>query len=199
MIFFTADPHIGHTNILHLCHRDFPNVWEMKETLIRNHNSIVTDNDETWNLGDIGYKCQAKDILDYLARLNGKINIILGNHDKVMRQCIANGTFQNLFKSGKLEVIGLPVSLDPSISISKTIDIGDKMVYMSHYGTRTWPSAFRGTIHLYGHSHSNLPPLYKSMDVGVDTFDNTHTRYFPWSWNEIQTRMDNIVVEFAER
>lgn len=48
------------------------------------------------------------------------------------------------------------------------------------------PIPFRGSWHLYGHSHGRLPddPLALSMDVGVDTHD-----FRPWHFDEIKERM----------
>ena len=54
MIYFIADPHFGHENILKLCDRPFSSVEEMDELLIRRWNETVSDEDTVYLLGDLG-------------------------------------------------------------------------------------------------------------------------------------------------
>ena len=66
----------------------------MNETIIERFNSIVTNDDELYLLGDciLG---DAEQNIEYLKRLNGKIHIILGNHDTMARQS-AYKSFNNI-------------------------------------------------------------------------------------------------------
>lgn len=52
MILFTADQHLGHTNIIKLCGRPFADVWEMDEALINNCNPRVTNGDTVYIIGN---------------------------------------------------------------------------------------------------------------------------------------------------
>ena len=56
MIYFTADTHFCHSNIISICERPFMNIIEMNNCLIDNWNSIVTNHDEIYILGDFLYK-----------------------------------------------------------------------------------------------------------------------------------------------
>ena len=56
MIYFTADTHFCHSNIIGSCGRSFEKVGEMNRTLIENRNSYVTARDEVYILGDFLYK-----------------------------------------------------------------------------------------------------------------------------------------------
>jgi len=200
MHYFTSDYHAGHSNILFLCNRPFKYIQDQDKTIVSNHNSIVTDADETTNLGDVGYKCSPFYVADFLKQLNGKHTIFLGNHDKPLRQAYARGLLRDMIKSGKLQIMGGELAIqDPTFSIYKMLEIEGQRVFVGHYALRSWPSAFKGSIHLYGHSHSNLPDLHKSTDVGVDMETETHKRFFPWSWKEIIDHMNSKPDIFSEK
>ena len=80
-IFFTADHHFGHANIIKFTERPFTSLEEMNEELIKRWNEKVSTKDEVYHLGDLslGNADFTKEVLD---RLNGKIYLIKGNHDK---------------------------------------------------------------------------------------------------------------------
>ena len=44
-------------------------------------------------------------------------------------------------------------------------------LFLAHYAHRAWPGLWRGTRHLYGHTHATLPDTTRSCDVGVDAWD----------------------------
>ena len=85
-VFFTSDTHFNHTNIIQYCQRPFKSTDEMNEAIIDNWNSVVGEEDTVFHLGDfcLGSSAEWNKILN---RLNGKIYLILGNHDlKNIRQ-----------------------------------------------------------------------------------------------------------------
>jgi len=51
MIYFTADDHLGHKNIIRFCDRPFHNVHNMNKLLIQNWNEVVSHNDTVFVLG----------------------------------------------------------------------------------------------------------------------------------------------------
>ena len=53
MIYFTADTHFGHENVIRFCGRPFSCAAEMDEALIANWNSRVKGNDIIYILGDM--------------------------------------------------------------------------------------------------------------------------------------------------
>jgi len=82
--FLISDLHLGHGNIIHYCRRPFFSPDEMDDVLIQNWNNRVGIADEVFYLGDL---CHGRDALPaaaYLARLNGTIHFIAGNHDEVI-------------------------------------------------------------------------------------------------------------------
>lgn len=78
--FIISDTHFGHRNIIEYTNRPFYSVEEMNETLIKNWNSVVKKDDVVWHLGDFGFGSK-ETIINIRSRLNGKIFLILGNHD----------------------------------------------------------------------------------------------------------------------
>ena len=155
MIWFTGDTHFGHAAIILHCTRPFETLEEMDDTLVRNWNSVIAEKDEVWHLGDFAYGGFDR-VHDYADRLNGRINVLVGNHDK---------------KSILMRVFG-----DDHVFDTKYLRHEGKRFWLSHYAHRCWPSSHHGTYHLFGHSHGQMPNYGRSMDVGVDSSDATYAK-----------------------
>lgn len=170
-IFFTADTHFGHGNIIRYCGRPFQSLAEHNEALIRNWNSVVTAKDHVYHLGDVGFG--SPDVLyRVLQRLHGKIYLIKGNHDGPATKDPATRRFEFI----------------KDVHWLKTQHKNTKIeIFLSHYAHRTWPKANYGVFHLFGHSHGNLPPHGLSFDVGVDAWNFT-----PISMQQIIDRMEQL-------
>lgn len=83
MIFYTADLHFFHYNILQYSGRPFRSVEAMHKAFINNWNKKVSKSDEVYIIGDVsmldkGSIFKLKPIMD---ALNGKKHLIYGNHD----------------------------------------------------------------------------------------------------------------------
>jgi len=190
---FSSDRHFGHAKIVEICDRPYADLHEMEEDYISKHNAVIRDCDDYWDLGDVSYKCSAVYAMERIRRLKGRIHVVLGNHDKALRQAVKRGLADDLIESGKLEIVGGKESLDNSIISAKILNINGSRLILSHYAYRTWPSAFRGTIHLFGHSHGNLKPHYKSFDIGVDGNDGC-----PWELSEVLDWASKVKKDFGE-
>lgn len=81
MIYFTSDTHFAHTNIIKYCGRPFANVEEMNETMIARWNARVKPEDTVFHLGDFAMG-PAENVGLFLERLNGKVTLVRGNHDR---------------------------------------------------------------------------------------------------------------------
>lgn len=145
----------------------------MNETLIRNWNAAVAPEDTVWHLGDFAF-CTEDQFVTLLGRLNGRKNVILGNHDKTIvrsqRILLAEGHLQSVQHYAELRSDTHP------------------MIVLLHYGMRVWNKSHHGSIMLYGHSHGSLPPWGKSVDVGIDSKE-VSPEYRPYSLTEILTYM----------
>jgi calcineurin-like phosphoesterase family protein len=78
---FISDLHLGHENIIKICGRPFSTVEEMNETLIKNWNKVVKNDDKVFFLGDFAFG-DKHFIAESVKKLNGQKSIILGNHDR---------------------------------------------------------------------------------------------------------------------
>lgn len=54
-IYFTADLHLGHKNIIEYSNRPFHSIQEMDDCLINNWNNTINDSDEIYILGDLTF------------------------------------------------------------------------------------------------------------------------------------------------
>lgn len=82
-IFLLSDTHLNHRNIIKYCNRPFSDVDEMNDTIVKNWNKTVKEDDTVHFLGDLCFPRGEKDAEYWLSKLNGKINTsIKGNHDK---------------------------------------------------------------------------------------------------------------------
>ncbi len=89
-IWFTSDTHLGHANILRYCNRPFKSLDIMNDTIIKNWNERVKEEDTVYFLGDFSFrnspggKHGEGEIFKaeyYRKQLKGNIVFIKGNHD----------------------------------------------------------------------------------------------------------------------
>lgn len=83
-IHFISDTHFFHSNIIKYCHRPYLDINEMNNDIIKKWNSVVKKGDVVWHLGDFAFfkKRESYKITKIMSKLNGTINLLLGNHDK---------------------------------------------------------------------------------------------------------------------
>lgn len=161
---FTSDTHFGHEKIIEYSKRPYMSIEDMDEDLIRLWNEYVRDGDVVWHLGDFNFRSR-KPTPAYLHRLRGTKHYVEGNHDD---------KYAAKYKSAFA-----------SYQSVKYLKLYGEKIFLSHYAHRVWRSSHRGTWHLYGHSHGDLPSVGRSMDVGVDAIKG----YRPISFEEIGAYM----------
>lgn len=81
-IWFTADLHLGHKNIIGYSKRPFKNMKHMEEIILLNWNARVSENDIVFVIGDFSFY-PTPSTRKIISRLNGTIVWIKGNHDKI--------------------------------------------------------------------------------------------------------------------
>ena len=82
MIYYIADMHFGHTNVIRFDDRPFADTEQMDEVLIQNWNERITADDTVYVLGDAFWKNEENSIR-IMERLQGHKHLIQGNHDRV--------------------------------------------------------------------------------------------------------------------
>ncbi|MFT8242418.1 metallophosphoesterase family protein [Roseomonas sp. BN140053] len=167
---FTADTHFGHEAIIRHCSRPFAGAAEMDEALIVNWNAVVRPADDVWHLGDFGPRGRTA-VEALLACLHGRKHLIHGNHDSAQARAASGWASSQPFAEVTVE--------------------GERIVLL-HYAMRVWPRSHHGSLHLYGHSHGQLPGDRQSCDVGVDPWD-----YRPVSMAEIRERLATLPERLA--
>jgi calcineurin-like phosphoesterase family protein len=164
MIFFTADTHFFHNNIIRSCERPFKTLVEMHDSMIQKWNSCVADRDEIYILGDFAYKAAGKEVNSILSRLKGKKYLVRGNHERYL----ADSAFD-------------PKAFEWVKDYYSFIHQGRKIV-LFHYPILEWEGAFHRSLMLYGHIHNRgeKEPDYgekfkllgpRAINVGVDVND----------------------------
>ena len=156
MIYFTADLHFGHSNVISYENRPFQTVEEMDGALIQNWNRRVSPEDEIFILGDLTLKGPEK-ANAVLEQLQGRKYLVRGNHDGyVERAAFCQAHFQWVKDYYELVYQG-------------------RRFILCHYPLLSWNGMWRGAVHLHGHQHN--PPCYNEdirkivlarLDVGVD-------------------------------
>lgn len=169
-VWFTADTHFSHENIIRFCNRPFRDAAEMNEELIRRWNETVPPDGIVFHLGDfcLGNSTEWNSIL---YRLHGKIYLILGNHD-----------FRSI-KEGFMSRFEL-------VSQQMTIRVGGQTIVLNHYPFLCYGGAYRDVWQFFGHVHSgprsmtglDVPRLQHlfplQYDVGVDNNDYRPVSFF---------------------
>ena len=147
--FITSDFHYCHYNVTKFCPntRPFETKDEMDEYLIKHWNQIISPQDTVYYLGDFCFSGN-KECERIISRLNGKIHMIMGNHDfhnkNVFEKYCESVTCYMTFKKNKTRVV------------------------LCHFPITFWHSMEHGSICLFGHMHGDYHPEGRTFDVGYD-------------------------------
>lgn len=153
---FTSDEHWVHRHILEYEKRPFESVAEMNEALIDKWNKVVRPNDTVFNLGDMFFTGNPLVVTPILERLNGKVFLILGNHDAWAKKM-----------KDHPKIVG--------VEKYYTASFDGQAVFMCHYPMLSWDRSHYGIYHFHGHVHSRKLAWtpWNSLNVGVDNWDYT--------------------------
>jgi calcineurin-like phosphoesterase family protein len=175
MIYFTADLHFGHENIIRHCSRPFASADEMDAALICNWNSTVKPEDEIYILGDLTMR-PAVEAHKFLTGLNGRKYFIRGNHDRFLKGFSPYmGDFEWVKDYHVLHIEG-------------------RRLVLFHFPILEWDQFHRRSIHLYGHVHNSQTSAKRltaltgaAFNVGVDV-----NQFRPVSISEIFQKASQV-------
>ena len=145
-VWFTADFHIDHYNIMKYCNRQFQSVKQMNEKILDEFNKYVKSDDKVYFLGDLAFGDEAFE--ETLIKMNGDITFIRGNHDF---------NYTSIIRKYCKEVYDLRI-----------INVNGRKIVLCHYPLRSWDGQRHYSWQLHGHCHGTLNPLPYQYDVGVD-------------------------------
>ena len=164
-IYFTADLHFGHPNILkHSPRRPFADTMDIvahDEWLLDLWRSKVNKRDTVYILGDLTF-LKSDEARNLLEKLPGNKFLIEGNHDGSIR------TYKNYFKEVyQIKEMRFKSTVAPFLK-------EDFDVVMCHYPMVTWNRKPRGSVMLHGHCHGKLDEYNEQsmdlrFDVGIDS------------------------------
>lgn len=197
-VWFTADTHFGHGNIIKYCKRPFfddeeqrlsrsdpQGRWKVSRETIREHdesilesiNDFVRPDDRLWILGDFCWGDIEKG-RRYRNRIRCRdVRLVWGNHD----HSSLGRLFEQTIEQGMIRVRG-------------------QSIWLNHYPMRSWDKSFHGSWQLYGHVHGRMCEEDASenwrltKDVGVDACD-----YRPISFEELEDYMEPRIKAFDAR
>lgn len=152
MIYFTADLHFYHDNIIKHTNRPFRDCTEMNEALVKNWNRLVKPQDEIYILGDVTMKGPVF-ATEMLSRLTGKKYLIRGNHDAF----VDNKEFDS--------------SVFEWVKDYHELTYQNQKFILFHYPIAEWNGYFRDTIQLHGHQHNHADYNYNNLEKGIRRFD----------------------------
>jgi len=162
-IWFTADLHLGHKNIIGLCGRPFKSAGHMDFILMKNLRDCLNSGDKLYFLGDLAWrKIKVKEFLDAFPDI--KIIAIFGNHDNSHVRKILEKRCEKAVEALNIKYKGTRMAL-------------------SHYPMRSWKLKPKRAWHLHGHCHGNCREYEYQYDVGVDC-----NNFYPVSFEELREK-----------
>lgn len=157
MNYYISDLHLFHKNVTNegsnFDDRPFDTVEEMHKTIKDRWNSIVTNADHVYILGDLSWK-ENEDAIKFVSTLRGNKHLILGNHDRVKDQ-----RYRQLF----VEIVDYK-------EIKDVVDGKEYHLILSHFPIAFWNHQHHykrdgqehevWAIQLYGHVHNSVEEKY---------------------------------------
>jgi len=162
MKYFTSDLHLNHESILkYQKNRAFPNIELMNVHIINTINSVCTEKDELYILGDVLMGPRNKGI--YLVeQLKPRLHLIRGNHDN-----FSHAQEETLFET---------------VQDYAEVKENKHTIVCLHYPIERWNKCQYGVIHLHGHCHGDHKNILPNrFDIGWDVFPR------PVSYDEVMS------------
>lgn len=174
-IWFTADNHFGHDNIIDHCSRPWKTAQLMDEAMLEIWNQYVRPRDTVYVLGDFCWEINYDVVMNFQKKLHGNKVFLKGNHDHWFNR-------ERRYMHRKM--------------------IDHVQIWMCHYPLRTWPNGINVHGHCHGtldtraeavkSMHSAVP---NQFDVGIDT----NPEYRPYHWEELKACINDEYISRKHR
>lgn len=162
-VFFIADTHFGHKNIIAYENRPFATVEEMDKELIRLWNETVQQDDTVFLLGDFSFYNKERSA-EICRQLQGNKLLVLGNHDGHPPQWYRDCGFQEVYNYPIIYAGFWMLSHEP-LYINQNMPYGN----------------------IFGHVHGN--PAYADASSNSCCVSLERTGYRPLEFDEVKRRM----------
>jgi calcineurin-like phosphoesterase family protein len=193
--FITSDLHLGHVNILKYQRSNFfADLHHMQEGFTANWNSVISDDDTVYVLGDVvmGKRSESLPLLD---RLNGRKIIIWGNHD-YPHPCNPDDIVERWTPEYEKYFV--------ESHLSTTINVGGESVLLHHFPANVdhtddtrymeFRPNFDGII-VHGHVHSrriSVEPNHIHVGIDADWTDYGVPRHTPIPFNALEQAVKEV-------
>lgn len=172
-IFFTADQHYNHQRAI-VFRPEYSSIEQMNETLIAKHNERVRPEDTVIMLGDFAFGPESEQ-MRILERLNGRLMLLRGNHDRTRASCERMGLevieVDQRTRSTAFDSLGLG-SWDVDLAHYPHWD--ESLIYDVKFKNKMPLSTGRWLLH--GHTHNFMPTVVDyaglQINVGVDHWND---------------------------
>lgn len=156
-VWFTSDTHFGGQRTLELSKRPFKSIKEMNDTIVKNWNRVVGEEDTVIHLGDFG-------TYQVVEKLNGNILLLCGNYEytDIERHKSFEEYRDRLLKLGFWDVLQ-----------HKTITVNDKSHNITIPVTHCPSDCRKDIFNLFGHIHKLCMVKRYGLNVGVDCHNFT--------------------------
>lgn len=213
-IFFTADFHYGHGNIIKYCKRPF--LGPADKTALEANGGVWHRGNYKNDPGASPYKISPEGVALMNDAIISGVNKTVGKDDRLFflgDWCFGKG--DNYYKIAKEcrdrikcdKVYMIWGNHDkPSEIADLFTDSSDLWeinwlginIILCHYAMAAWNRSHRGSWQLYGHSHSELEPFMdrampgrRSIDVGIDNAAKLLGDYRPFSFDELKKHFES--------
>lgn len=157
---YISDLHLDGRGPFRVEHPEYACLEDWHRDLVADWNREVQAEDAVWILGDVCLTMR-EDVIAVLEQLNGDLNLIRGNHDKVEKY--------PFYKERFSQILDMADVLDSS-----------RHVVLCHYPLESWNRKIWGSIHLHGHIHGNiwdapsqLPNRYNAWSTALGCIPRT--------------------------
>ena len=117
-IYVVADLHFNDKQIIDFERKQFATIDEHNEYIIQKFNEVVTNDDLTYFLGDLGFG-NWKEIRKLVKRLNGRKVLIFGNHDIFSDDAAKEMGFEQIYHHPIYVSSGVILSHEPVLEAYK--------------------------------------------------------------------------------